>query len=213
MMEPRRAEEQPESILQQEQIEQVRLTNEKLRLEVAELRKAKRSHPILAQLVPIVTTLVAVAGFLWAVAQYVEEQRKARDAAAEDKRKAQVTAEREFMKPWLESQREIYLQALSFAATAANSENSINRQRATAGFWQLYQGKMILVETTTVSGAMKQFGHCLEPPGAGRHKKSPACSTDEMNTRLRSLATAMAESMAKTANMTFDQFSSNQFKY
>jgi hypothetical protein len=34
-----------------------------------------------------------------------------------------------------------------------------------------------------------------------------------MNNRSRALATAMAESMAATANMTFKEFSANQFKY
>ena len=34
-----------------------------------------------------------------------------------------------------------------------------------------------------------------------------------MNRRCRALATAMAESMAATAKMTFDQFVDNQFQY
>lgn len=179
--------------LQAAELEQARLTNEKIKVELVELRRA-RTHPILAQLVPVITTLVAVAGFLWGVAQYVGEQKK-----------AQETAEREYMKPWLESQREIYLQALSFAATVANSNNNKKREEAADGFWQLYQGKMILVETKSVSEAMISFGYCLEIAGS--------CDKNEMNSRLRVLATAMAGSMAATAKMTFKEFSANQFKY
>jgi hypothetical protein len=181
-----------ETPLQSAQLEQIRWTNEKLKLEVAELRRP--SHPLLAQAIPAVTALVAVAGFLWGVAQYGEEQEK-----------SQETAAREFMKPWLESQREIYMQALSFAATVANSDTPSERKQATDSFWQLYQGKMILVETKSVSGAMVQFGYCLNG--------SSPCTRDEMNSRTRDLATAMAESMAATAKMTFKEFSANQFKY
>jgi len=169
------------------------LTNEKLKLEVDDLKKQQRSHPIIAQAIPVVTALVAVAGFLWGVAQYREQQEKSQENAA-----------REFMKPWLESQREIYMQALSFAATVANSEIPTERKQATDGFWELYQGKMILVETKSVSGAMVQFGNCLA---------ANPCTKDEMNNRSRDLATAMAESMAATAAMTFKEFSAHQFKY
>ena len=109
------------------------------------------------------------------------------------------------MKPWLESQREIYSQALSAAATIANSEDTEMAKQATEQFWQLYQGKMILVETTSVSDAMVRFGRCLDG--------SETCGRDEMNRRCRALATAMAESMAATAKMTFNQFVDNQFQY
>jgi hypothetical protein len=195
MTEAVRTDDGPETPLQLAQLEQVRLTNEKLKLELVELRKPKRSHPILAQLIPSVTALVAVAGFLWGVAQYKEQQEK-----------TQETAEREFMKPWIESQREIYLQALSFAATVANSDKPENRKQATDEFWRLFQGKMILVETQRVSDAMVKFGFCLESHTCKRDKK-------EMNRLCRVLATAMAESMAATAKMTFKEFSDNQFKY
>jgi hypothetical protein len=160
MADAMRMEDDSATALQQAQLEQVRLTNEKLKLEVDELRKQQHAHPILAQAIPIVTALVAVAGFLWGVAQYSEEQEKSRETAA-----------REFMKPWLENQREIYMQALSFAATVANSDSPAERKQAIDNFWQLYQGKMILVETKSVSGAMVQFGNCLKDPNT--------CTRDE----------------------------------
>jgi hypothetical protein len=72
-------------------------------------------------------------------------------------------------------------------------------------FWRLYQGKMILVETKSVSGAMVTFGECLDG--------TDDCSRAEMNSRCRELATAMAESMAATAKMTFREFAGNQFQY
>ena len=109
------------------------------------------------------------------------------------------------MKPWLESQREIYLQALSAAAAVASSDNPEKRKQATEEFWQLYQGQMILVETKSVSGAMVHFGRYLDG--------TDSCSKAEMNVRCRALATAMAESMAATAKMTFKEFVAHQFRY
>jgi hypothetical protein len=185
---------EPESPLLLAQLEQLRLTNEKLKLEIDQLKKPGRSQPTLLQFLPVVTALVAVSGFLWGVAQYVREQKA-----------IQSRAEREFMKPWLESQHEIYLQALSFAATVTNSDKPTDKKQATYEFWRLYQGKMILIETKAVSDAMGKFGECLQYDGA--------CTQTEMIRRVQSLASEMAESMAATAKMNYEDYSANQFKY
>jgi len=101
-------------------LEQVRLENEKLKLELEELRRVKPWYHKLSQIVPMLTTVFAVAGFLWGVIQYQDQQTKNRE-----------TQQREFMKPWLESQREIYSQALSAVATIANSGEMQNVKQAT----------------------------------------------------------------------------------
>ena len=93
------------------------------------------------------------------------------------------------MKPWLESQWDNYMAALSAATTLANSEDPAKVKLAADEFWELYQGKMILVETKEVSGAMVRFGRCRE------------------------LGTVMAKSLAATAAMTYAEFTENQFKY
>jgi hypothetical protein len=188
------AEGTPECKLQLAQLEKLQLENEKLKLELAEFKCGKPWYSIPIELVPIITALIAIAGFLYGVIQYRDLQSKNRESA-----------EREFMKPWLESQREIYLQALSAATTVANTDDPKKRKQATEEFWRLYQGKMILVETTGVSGAMRRFGNCLNGVDT--------CTKDEMNTRCRALATAMADSMAATAKMTFQEFKNNQFRY
>jgi hypothetical protein len=184
----------PESKLQLAQLEKVQLENEKLELELVETRRGKRWYRIPIESVPIITALVAIAGFLYGVFQYRDQQSKNRE-----------TAEREFMKPWLESQREIYSQALSAASMVANTDDPGKRKQAAEEFWRLYQGKMILLETKSVSAAMVHFGKCL----SGKE----TCTRDEMNARCRALATAMAESMAATAKMTFQEFKNNQFQY
>lgn len=187
------------------QLEQVQLENERLKLELAELRKGNPWYHIPTQMVPIVTAIIAIAGFSWGVIQYQDQQTKNRTAQEKQALREKEIAEREFMKPWLESQREIYLQALSAAAAVANSDDPEKREQATGKFWQLYQGMMIVVETTSVSGAMVEFGQCLDG--------TDTCSRAELNQRSRALATAMAESMAATAKMTFNEFVTNQFQY
>jgi hypothetical protein len=199
------AQDAPEQSLQSVQLERAQLENEKLRLELGALRKGKPWYHLPTQIVPIVTALVAIGGFSWGIVQYGNEQAKNRRDQKEQSDRQQVVAQREFMKPWLESQRETYSQALSAAAAVANVDNAKTRAQAAEDFWRLYQGKMILVETKSVSGAMVDFGRCLE--------KKDVCDRKELNRRCRTLATAMASSMAATGKMTFEEFAVNQFQY
>ena len=198
------ADESSANLLQLAQIERTQLENEKLKIEVAALKRSPwYQFPI--RLVPLVTALIAVGGFLIGVLKYTDEQSKARADREMQSLREHAIAEQEFMKPWLESQRTVYAEALSAAAAAANTSDAKLRLVAAQSFWQLYQGRMILVETTTVSGAMKHFGRCLDG--------TDVCNKEEMNRRSRALGTAMAESMAATARMSYEEFARNQFKY
>ena len=196
----------PEYALHLAQLEQVKLANEKLKLEIAEFKKRRPWYDIFIRFVPIITTLVAIAGFLWGVIQYQDEQVKNRAAQDIQSRREAETAEQEFMKPWIESQKETYLEALSAAATIANSKDAEKRTDAADEFWELYHGKMILVETKSVSGAMVAFGACLNDDGA-------ICSKQKLNSLIHALASVMRESMAATGKMTYKEFVSNQFQY
>src|SRR5207244_8169285 len=60
------------------QLEQIRLQNEKLGLELADVRKGKPWYHAMTQLVPIVTALIAIAGFWWGLIRYQDEQQKNR---------------------------------------------------------------------------------------------------------------------------------------
>jgi hypothetical protein len=199
------AQDPPEQSLQSAQLERMQLENDKLRLELVALRKGKPWYHLPTQIVPIVTALVALGGFWWGIVQYRNEQATNRLEQKEQSDRQQVVAQREFMKPWLESQRETYSQALSAAAAVANAGGAKTRTQAAEDFWRLYQGKMVLVETMSVSGAMKSFGKCLNGENV--------CTKEEMNTRCRALASALAGSMAATAKMTYEQFVANQFQY
>jgi hypothetical protein len=187
------------------QLQHTQLLNEKLAQDLAKERRQPAWYQLPTQLVPIVTALVSVAGLLWGVVQYTNEQQKNRVDREKQSLREQETAEREFMKPWLESQRAIYLETLGAAATAANCNRPNERAIAEEAFWRAYQGRMILVETKQVSGSMKEFGFCLD--------QTETCSPAEKNKRVRALASAMAESMATTAKMSYQQFAQNQFRY
>ena len=191
--------------LLQAQVTQVELQNEKLRHEAADQQRRKPWHHALIEMTPIITACIAVAGFLFGVIQFRAEQQKNRASRDTQSQREKELAEREFMKPWLENQREIYSQALTAAVTVANTDELDESKSASSDFWMLYHGNMVLVETKSVSGAMVKLGHCFDG--------SETCDKPEMNKRCHALATAMAESLAATSKMTYEEFSTNQFKY
>lgn len=172
--------------LQRLQFEQARLQTEKLRMEVDALRRGRPWYRVPVDMVPMVTALLAVLGFWWGVVQYKDEQAKNREAQREQARRERAAADRA-------------------AAEIASATDPSKKQRATDEFWRLYQGEMIPVETKRVSGAMVEFGRCLDG--------SEACDREELNNRSRALGTAMALSMAETAKMTYDEYVANRFAY
>jgi len=174
--------------------------------QLEELRKGKPWYQIPIQFVPIATALIAIAGFWWGLVRYQVDEQKAREGQKELSKREQVSREREFMKPWLENQRDIYRKALSAVGTVANTEDSETRRKAAEVFWSLYHGEMILVETTSVTDAMVAFGNCLEG-------SKIICKKPVLNTRSHALGSAMHDSMAATAKMTFEEFAAAQFKY
>src|SRR6185503_4071859 len=160
------------------QTQRILLENEKLRLELAELRKLEHWSHKLSQTLPLVTAVLAIATFLWGVRQYEDEQKRNRQVqlkqsseALEQSKRDEDAAKRSFMQPWLQSQRETYARALSAAASIANTRDPAKRRAATEEFWILYHGSMIPVETKSVSGAMINFGHCVDDTNR--------CSRDE----------------------------------
>jgi hypothetical protein len=189
--------------LQLAQLEKLQLENEKLKQELKDRGKSKPWHAVLIQFVPFISALVAVAGFLWGVYQYQAQQTRNLTAQKLQSERELETAQRDLMTPWLDSQREIYQQALTAAATVGNASNPEELERAKTEFWNLYHGKMILVETQEVADGMIRFGNCIKS----------GCNSAKLNEQLHQLATAMANSMAATAQMTYEEFSANQFQY
>jgi hypothetical protein len=188
-------------------LQRAELDNERLTIELRKLRNSAPWYQGLLQVVPLVTALVSVAGFVWGIRLYVETQENNLKSSQQQAKKENANAEREFMKPWLESQRTTYHDALDAATAATLSSDPKVRAAAVDAFAQLYYGRMVTVETTGVSGGMKSVGRCL---GLDLPE---SCTPAQVRERLLSLATAMTVSMAATARMSYEDFEKNQFRY
>lgn len=197
------------------ELQKLRLEIQKLTLDVASTRKLARLDVAL-RLMPTATIAVTVLGFMFTVWQYRTEQAKNRLASeqqavreaterAERARKDTETAQREFMKPLLEKQQELYFDAATAAATIASTRDAAERRKAEERFWILYRGPLVMVESTDVSGAMKKFSRCL----TGQDK----CDAGEMNDRSLALASTLETSMLNTWNAKPDEFIKGQFVY
>ena len=154
-----------------------------------------------SQLIPILSAAIAVISFWAGSAQYFYNQYLNR-----------IAAEQQFMKPWLDDQRQTYLDGLTAASTLATTEDGKVFRKAEGDFWKLFYGKMILVETTKVCEKMKAFGLLVR---AQDHYKTAMTDADRtaMTDAVKNLATAMHDSMGETAGMNFETFQNNQFKY
>jgi hypothetical protein len=149
----------------------------------------------IAQFTPLVTGLVAVLGFPFGVFQYRKQQKLNRDAAAESR-------DREFYRPLWEKQLALYFDASEAAATIATSSDPEARRQAEAKFWMLYSGPLVVVESPEVSGAMKNFGKCLEDETRG--------GIQELSL---ALASAFQISLTHGADLRLVEFSKGKFDY
>ena len=197
------------------QVEKLRLENERLRLELEGLGKGNAVSSLIPYL-PLITVVVTIAGFLFGVYQYRDQQQANRVAQAEQSRKDREareiqskkdteTTQREFMKPLLQNQLSLYLQASASAATIARSTDPIERKRAINDFWRLYEGPLIMVESKEVSGAMVQFGNCLDD--------DESCDQAEISKRAHALASRMQESLLRSWNTNPENFAVDKFTY
>jgi len=197
------------------ELQKLKLEVQRLELEVWNTRRLRRFE-LLLRLLPTVTILVTVLGFAFSVWQYRVQQVRNRESSerqavkdtaerAERARKEEETAQREFMKPLLEKQLQSYFEAAEAAATIATATDPAERRKAEARFWVLYQGPLVMVETTDVSGAMKAFGFCLD----GTEK----CDGAEIRKRSLKLASTLENSLLRTWNKSPHDFTSGQFDY
>jgi hypothetical protein len=197
------------------ELQKLRLEVQKLTFDVANAARSSRFE-LLLRFLPTATVLVAVLGFAFTVWQYGVEQRNTREAnerqalkdsserAAQAKRETEV-ARREFMKPLLEKQQDLYFEAATVAAVIASTNDVAERRKAEARFWVLFWGPLVMVESQDVSGAMKALGRCLN----GEEK----CNAELLKNRSLALASTLETSMLKTWNAKPEEFTANQFVY
>ncbi|MFN0018091.1 MAG: hypothetical protein ACKVP0_07525 [Pirellulaceae bacterium] len=166
--------------------------NEKLSFEINELKGEGAWVRRLNKLLPVITGLVAVAGFWFGIIQYLraenaslEQRRDAEKASLTQRREAEKARveqqkaaddvfrrelKRETAKPLWEKQLSLYIEATEKAATIATSKEPTRREAAEQRFWELYWGPLAAVEdiglikqdSAGIEAAMVKFGAELE---------------------------------------------------
>jgi hypothetical protein len=180
------------------ELERAQLDCQRLTIELNKLRSAAPWYQKPLQLLPMLTACISVLAFAFSVAVFAWTQYSQGKNAARQ-------AEREFMKPWLESQWETYSDALDAASGAITATDPVEQAAAERKFWQLYYGRMVMVETKGVSAAMMEVGDCL--------RAKPTCEPGRERGRVLALASQMAKSMKETAQVSYDAYVDNQFEY
>lgn len=190
------------------------LENEKLRLELDRLRKTpwdevQRSAPVLGW-------LLAFAGFLFGVYQYVDQQATNRREAAQRSKdelairarelEKQVSArDQDFMKPLWERELATYFQASDVVATIASTRDPGKRRAAEEEFWRLFHGPLVILETKDLSGAMVALGTCLQRPDR--------CTDSEVKNRALAVSSAIQQAIQEHADLRLSEFAKDKFQY
>lgn len=160
---------------------------EKLRLEIEDLRRNKPWSGRLTDWVPIITALIAVAGFLLGIVQ----TNKAR--------------EKEFKKVFWERQLQTYGTASRLAAEMSTTSDHQKRDVAYAQFQEIYHGEMVLVEDVEVKDAMKHFIEVFID-----YRDDPGLQ-DEVEAAARALARKCRKSIAKTWDVDLQDLDTSTF--
>jgi hypothetical protein len=181
------------------ELEKIQLEIENLKLEISGRRRLA-GFDLGLQLLQTITVFVAIAGFAISLYHYKSEQRQHQQDSVE-------AAQREFMKPLLEKQQELYVDAAAAAATIASTNDAEERKKAINTFRKLFWGPLVMVETEEVSGAMKAFDSCLNLNGTLK------CDPDMIKNQSLSLASTLEASLLKNWNKKPQDFMNGQFDY
>lgn len=124
-----------ESPDEQLKVEQLR----KLRLEIEGLERKNRWWIRIAEYLPLITTIIAVAAFTFGIIQYRSNQ------------------EKEFKKSFLSKQLELYSEVSSSAARLAVLDDSDERNKEFIHFKELYHGNLRMVADKKVYDEVQSF--------------------------------------------------------
>ncbi|HEX8177217.1 MAG TPA: hypothetical protein VF543_19165 [Pyrinomonadaceae bacterium] len=194
--------------------EHIRLENEKLKLEIEELKRKGGLTDRIEKYIPVITALIAVLGFWFGVYQYFHQQQLETERQATEQKvrlqsyeselkRANDAKELELRKPFWEKQLALYFGASEAAATIATSNNPSEKRAAEAKFWNLYWGPLAIVEDAgmkkpedaVIESEMVKFGWCLDG--------TEECDQTELKQRSLSLAHKFRESVGKSWDVKF----------
>jgi hypothetical protein len=198
------------------QLERQGLETDKLRLEVAALKRQSAQGRSVSSYVPLISVLVTVAGFGFGIYQYRAQQiqnRESQERLARQENEARErqadrdreNAQREFMKPLLDKQLSLYFEASATAAMIVKTTDEAERKKAINNFWRLYYGPLVMVENTSVSGSMKSFGSCLDG--------TDQCNENDLRDRALALATSLQRALLNSWNLKPGDYTKDKFQY
>ncbi|HZL89616.1 MAG TPA: hypothetical protein VFB96_14725 [Pirellulaceae bacterium] len=128
------------------EVQHLQVEVEKLRLEVEALRSSTLWDKIIGRYLPLLTAILAVAGFWFGVIQYYAHRTETERQRTSADLKRSEELRREAARPFWDSQLQLYLRASEAAATVATSSDAEAVSRAEAQFWNLYWGPLAIVE-------------------------------------------------------------------
>lgn len=146
------------------------------------------------------TVVIGIISFAILLLHYRSEQKQHQRESAE-------AAQREFMKPLLEKQQELYIDASAAAATIASTYDDAERKKAVSTFWKLFYGPLVMVENHEVTAAMKSFSSCLNLNGTVK------CNPNALQDQSLSLASTLEAALLKNWNKKPQDFMNGQFDY
>ena len=126
------------------------------------------THPYLDVVLPLLPTLIVVAGGLWAVYKYLRDKKEALVKERELREQAIQTAKTESQKPFSAKQQQIYFDLLDTTSLIANlitdPDNDLRRREAIQHFWVLFWGSLPVVADKDVAIAADAFSVALHQP-------------------------------------------------
>lgn len=188
--------------LAEAQLRKLRLEIKKLEDEVGGQSAGGYKAENLVKYIPVITALIAVAGFWFTVHQYNNQQKAAAEKLAAERKEAadKLAYDREqaILKPFLDKRLELYFAASDAAATVATTKDEAERGKAEARFMQLYAGTLVIVEDEGFEDAMINYHKCLtgvEP-----------CDPAERLKRSLALASTARDSIRNSFNVRLSSF-------
>ncbi len=198
-------------------IEQMNLEIEKLRMEVAAAAKVNRV--LTPTFIPLLTAVVAVAGFWFGVYQFARQQPQ-EDARRrvelhqlerqlmQEVRRGYPSADFELRKPLWEAQLRTYSEIVNASAAVVTTRGA-KRRAAEADFWHLYRGSLRIVadmamykpRQADVLRTASRFAQCLDT--------RTRCAEEDLKQNMLALAVSCRRSTAATWQVEYVELNSD----
>ncbi len=202
----------------------LKLDIKKLENELKQLEKAP-SPEVFSKIIPIITTMLAVAGFIVGIWQFNRGQLQSareiysaekiaaeqiRSTAEQSRRDLLDSKEQEYLQAFWQERLKLYQAATKAAGEIASSFSLDDARSSRDAFWSLYWGPLAILEDRAVLSAMVTYGAELRKAEKGE------IMLKELQTEAYDLARACRNSLKDTWNPMdlddIDDFSLNPFR-